>query len=246
MTNKSKIADFGMSQFEKKQNKDSISGTISKISSNSEMNVRWNAPEIFNKSSFSKESDVWSFGVLMWEIASRQQPYKNLSNAQVIQLVLEKGFSLEKTEGMNDHLYEIMQRCCSVEPVKRPHFAELTAIFHGMKKHTFLRTKKSTNSIEIEIDYSPLTDLKKVDHSVLGKPQELTYLKLGSDEDVLYLKQQDSIMSAKHPDEGTALHQGPGSTTTNDGSSKPQELLYLPLPSSNSDEVAVFNLEKKN
>ncbi|XP_015126879.1 tyrosine-protein kinase Shark [Diachasma alloeum] len=91
--------------------------------------IKWYAPESYNFGTFSHASDVWSFGVTLWEMFSYgEQPYGDRRGVDVIQLV-EKGERLQKPEDCPDHIHEVMKRCWSYAPQDRPTFCELFEIF---------------------------------------------------------------------------------------------------------------------
>ncbi|XP_067008964.1 tyrosine-protein kinase Shark [Anabrus simplex] len=91
--------------------------------------IKWYAPESYNFGTFSHASDVWSFGVTLWEMFSYgKQPYGELRGVDVIQLI-EKGERLQQTPKCPDDVYQIMERCWAYLPKDRPTFNELLEIF---------------------------------------------------------------------------------------------------------------------
>lgn len=69
------------------------------------------APEVMAHGVYSKKSDIWSFGVLLWEIMERKNPYMGMANTEVIEKV-QKGYRLPKPDICNDRLYQrVMLRC---------------------------------------------------------------------------------------------------------------------------------------
>ncbi|XP_025412408.1 proto-oncogene tyrosine-protein kinase ROS isoform X3 [Sipha flava] len=84
--------------------------------------VRWMSPESLVDGVFTSQSDVWAFGVLLWEIMSLgQQPYPGLSNINVMYHV-QHGGRLEKPINCPKTLYNLMLKCWNVEPEIRPRF----------------------------------------------------------------------------------------------------------------------------
>ncbi|NXP68959.1 FES kinase, partial [Chloropsis cyanopogon] len=120
-----KISDFGMSREEE-------DGIYASTGGMKQIPVKWTAPEALNYGRYSSESDVWSFGILLWEAFSLGAvPYANLSNQQTREAV-EHGMRLEPPEQCPEEVYQLMQRCWEYDPRKRPSFStihqDLTAI----------------------------------------------------------------------------------------------------------------------
>ncbi|NWR55387.1 INSRR protein, partial [Bucorvus abyssinicus] len=87
--------------------------------------VRWMSPEALKDGIFNTQSDVWSFGVVLWEIATlAEQPYQGMSNEQVLRFVMDNGI-LERPENCPDKLHELMCRCWQQNPRQRPSFVQL-------------------------------------------------------------------------------------------------------------------------
>ncbi|XP_064181802.1 tyrosine-protein kinase receptor Tie-1 [Anguilla rostrata] len=86
--------------------------------------IKWMSVESLSESIYSVKSDVWSFGVTMWEIASRgRTPYPGVHNHELLDL-LESGHRLKQPE-CDPKLYEVMLSCWSRDPARRPGFGEL-------------------------------------------------------------------------------------------------------------------------
>ncbi|NXU48486.1 ROS1 kinase, partial [Turnix velox] len=84
--------------------------------------VRWMAPESLLDGVFTSHSDVWAFGVLVWEtLTLGQQPYPGFSNTQVLHHV-RSGGRLETPNNCPDDLCDLMTRCWAQEPHNRPTF----------------------------------------------------------------------------------------------------------------------------
>ncbi|XP_059841419.1 protein-tyrosine kinase 2-beta isoform X2 [Hypanus sabinus] len=112
-----KLGDFGLSRYIEEDNYYKASVT--------RMPIKWMAPESINFRRFTSASDVWMFGVCMWEILSfGKQPFFWLENRDVIG-VLERGDRLPKPEMCPPTLYNLMARCWAYEPRERPKFTEI-------------------------------------------------------------------------------------------------------------------------
>ena len=90
--------------------------------------LRWLSPEAIQAENYSEKSDVWSFGVTMWEIFSRgQQPFSDFKDEEVLEKVC-KDLRLPKPLQCPQLVYEVMQKCWIVDTAKRPSFEELTSL----------------------------------------------------------------------------------------------------------------------
>ena len=112
-----KIADFGMSR-ENEENKEYYA------SKGGALPIRWTAPEALEHRKFSEKSDVWSFGILLYEIWTRALlPYSGMTNDKVWIKVTE-GYRLPCPPECLFVVYELMKSCW-LEPNLRPNFATL-------------------------------------------------------------------------------------------------------------------------
>ena len=83
------------------------------------------SPEAISKRIYSKSSDVWSFGVTVWEILERQNPYPDLTGTQLVMKIAKEGtVNLPTVENYPD-LDAIIKMCMEFEPSKRPSFQQL-------------------------------------------------------------------------------------------------------------------------
>lgn len=86
--------------------------------------IRWMAKESILYRKFTVESDIWSFGVVLWEIFTfGKQPWYELANHEVIQQVTE-GLLLSKPDDCSDEVYDIMLSCWQ-QPQDRPSMSDL-------------------------------------------------------------------------------------------------------------------------
>ena len=113
-----KICDFGMGHNLYSQNYYRVNGQAV-------LPIRWMSPEAVVYGRFSIEGDVWSFGILMWEVFSFAiQPYYGISN-EVVAERIRRGNVLDKPWNCPDNVYQVMQECWSMEAKERPTFSEL-------------------------------------------------------------------------------------------------------------------------
>ena len=87
--------------------------------------LRWLAPEAIRHNKVSVYSDIWSFGVLLWEVFTfGALPYSKFSNAQVVKHVLS-GRVLSRPDKCPQEVYDLMLRCWNGTPNKRPWFSTI-------------------------------------------------------------------------------------------------------------------------
>ncbi|XP_025901449.1 tyrosine-protein kinase FRK [Nothoprocta perdicaria] len=115
-----KVADFGLARVFKVENEN-----IYEAKHETKLPVKWTAPEAIHCNKFSIKSDVWSFGILLFEIITYgKMPYAGLAGHQVIQM-LDKGYRLPQPSNCPKRLYDIMLQCWKAEAKERPTFETL-------------------------------------------------------------------------------------------------------------------------
>ncbi|CAL8081124.1 unnamed protein product [Calicophoron daubneyi] len=87
--------------------------------------VKWTAPEAVRKRVFSNKSDVWSFGILLWEIYSYGRiPYPRMMANQALRQIAA-GYRMKAPEGCPPEIYDLMRRTWQLNPEDRPTFATI-------------------------------------------------------------------------------------------------------------------------
>eukprot|EP00058_Branchiostoma_floridae_P000276 XP_002585764.1 hypothetical protein BRAFLDRAFT_128184 [Branchiostoma floridae] len=116
-----KIGDFGMTR-------DIYETDYYRKGGKGLLPVRWMSPESLKDGVFTSQSDVWSYGVVLWEMATlASQPYQGKSNEEVLKFVIDGGM-LEKPEGCPNKLYDLMKLCWQYRQSMRPTFLEIVEI----------------------------------------------------------------------------------------------------------------------
>ncbi|XP_055700402.1 tyrosine kinase receptor Cad96Ca [Phlebotomus papatasi] len=116
-----KVADFGFAR-------DVVTSKIYERKSEGKLPIRWMAIESLYDNIFSVKSDIWSFGILMWEIVTLgSTPYPGIAAAEVMRQVRD-GYRLEKPEHCRRELYNIMYYCWAKDSNERPSFSELVIL----------------------------------------------------------------------------------------------------------------------
>uniref|UniRef100_A0A7N8Y9M8 non-specific protein-tyrosine kinase n=1 Tax=Mastacembelus armatus TaxID=205130 RepID=A0A7N8Y9M8_9TELE len=117
INNEVKVSDFGMTRY--------VLDDQYTSSQCSKFPVKWSAPEVIKYCKFSSKSDVWSFGVFMWEVYNEGRlPYENRSNAEVVES-LNAGLRLLKPRLAPDSVHLLMEWCWKEKQEDRPSFAVL-------------------------------------------------------------------------------------------------------------------------
>ncbi|XP_054609531.1 tyrosine-protein kinase Tec isoform X2 [Dunckerocampus dactyliophorus] len=112
-----KVSDFGMARYVLDDQYTSSSG--------SKFPVKWSPPEVLNFCRHSSKSDVWSYGVLMWEAFTEgRMPFEQNNNREVVTLVTT-GHRLSRPKLAPAAVYDIMQLCWQERPEDRPSFSQL-------------------------------------------------------------------------------------------------------------------------
>ncbi|TKS84256.1 Muscle, skeletal receptor tyrosine protein kinase [Collichthys lucidus] len=124
-----KIADFGLSR-------NIYSADYYKANENDAIPIRWMPPESIFYNRYTTESDVWAYGVVLWEIFSHgMQPYYGMGHEEVIYYVRD-GHILSCPENCPLELYNLMRLCWSTHPSDRPSFSSIHRILERMHQNT--------------------------------------------------------------------------------------------------------------
>nr|XP_047138954.1 ephrin type-B receptor 1-B-like [Hydra vulgaris] len=151
--NTCKISDFGMSRVLTNDIYDTRGGKIP---------IRWTAPEAIQFKKFTTASDVWSFGILLWEIMSYgERPYWDWSNFEVMDRITS-GYRLPPPMHCPKAIHDLMLICWDKDRVKRPKFSTIyNQIEELIKKPRLLFGIVSTITKSDEnLDYSVLDSIE--------------------------------------------------------------------------------------
>ncbi|XP_075335772.1 mitogen-activated protein kinase kinase kinase 20 isoform X2 [Odontesthes bonariensis] len=161
-----KICDFGASRFLTHTTHMSLVGTFP-----------WMAPEVIQSLPVSETCDTFSYGVVLWEMITREIPFNGLEGLQVAWLVVEKNERLTIPSGCPASFAELLRKCWATEAKERPMFKQILCTLESMSKdsklpqqcNSFLHNKAEWRC-EIE---ATLERLKKLERDLSTKEQEL-------------------------------------------------------------------------
>ncbi|TVU22760.1 hypothetical protein EJB05_32478 [Eragrostis curvula] len=120
-----KIADFGIACEE----------TLCDVLVEDEGTYRWMAPEMIKQKAYNRKVDVYSFGLLLWEMVSGRIPYENLTPYQVAYAVANRNMKPTIPPECPSALRPLIEQCCALQPDKRPDFWQIVKVleqFHSV------------------------------------------------------------------------------------------------------------------
>ncbi|XP_029961306.1 macrophage colony-stimulating factor 1 receptor [Salarias fasciatus] len=115
-----KICDFGLAR-------DIMNDSNYVVKGNARLPVKWMAPESIFDCVYTVQSDVWSYGILLWEIFSLgKSPYPSISVDSRFYKMVKHGYQMAQPDFAPPEIYSIMKMCWNLEPTMRPTFSKIT------------------------------------------------------------------------------------------------------------------------
>lgn len=97
--------------------------------------IRWMSPEAICDHAFSSKSDVWSFGVVLWEIGTLGSfPYASIQDNELLRYLIQDKCRLTCPNTVSHNIYKVMCCCWNMVPQDRPSFAQLVLDLQILKK----------------------------------------------------------------------------------------------------------------
>ncbi|KAJ6667878.1 hypothetical protein lerEdw1_016199 [Lerista edwardsae] len=114
-----KICDFGLAR-------DIMNDANYVVKGNARLPVKWMAPESIFECVYTVQSDVWSYGILLWEIFSLgRSPYPGMKVNGDFYRMVKQGYHMGRPDFAPDYTYNIMKACWNLEPTQRPTFSQI-------------------------------------------------------------------------------------------------------------------------
>ncbi|XP_043254467.1 proto-oncogene tyrosine-protein kinase receptor Ret isoform X1 [Colletes gigas] len=153
-----KISDFGLTR-------DVYEDDAYLKRSKGRVPVKWMAPESLADHVYTSKSDVWSFGVLLWELVTLgASPYPGVDVHNLYNL-LKAGYRMERPPNCSQHLYKLMVSCWHQEPGMRPSFKELTSHWERMLEDSVEYLDLNPRTVHNQAYFASLHDLDSPNNS---------------------------------------------------------------------------------
>ncbi|XP_019697770.2 proto-oncogene tyrosine-protein kinase receptor Ret isoform X1 [Harpegnathos saltator] len=153
-----KISDFGLTR-------DVYEDDAYLKRSKGRVPVKWMAPESLADHVYTSKSDVWSFGVLLWELVTLgASPYPGVDVHNLYNL-LKSGYRMERPVNCSQQLYKLMMSCWHLEPGMRPSFKELTCHWERMLEDGIEYLDLNPRTVHNQAYFESLHSLDKMDDS---------------------------------------------------------------------------------
>ena len=119
----------------------------------------WCAPESLKHKQFSSKSDVWMFGVTLWEMYTfGQEPWIGLNGAEILRKIDHEGERLSQPASCSDALYDLLKQCWQALPSDRPSFDALSSLLFDSRPREFIATEKFESDVNLMSKASNATD----------------------------------------------------------------------------------------
>ncbi|XP_015839320.2 proto-oncogene tyrosine-protein kinase receptor Ret [Tribolium castaneum] len=142
--------------------------------------VKWMAPESLSDHIYTNKSDVWSFGILVWELVTLgATPYPGIAVQNLFHL-LRQGYRMERPDNCSPTLYNIMRSCWHIDPEQRPTFQELAALWEKMLSDEVQYLDLANNAIHNRSYFCAPFDEKAETNPVNYLSKSQSYIKCGS------------------------------------------------------------------
>lgn len=114
--------------------------------------IRWMAPEVIRHEPYSINSDIYSYGLVLWNLLSRKVPFDGLTPVQVAYIVACESKRPQIPTFVPKYISRIISSCWEQEQLKRPSFAHVSM---GLSKYASTVARNDANNDESHEDYFP-------------------------------------------------------------------------------------------
>ncbi|XP_076290491.1 mitogen-activated protein kinase kinase kinase 10 isoform X6 [Lasioglossum baleicum] len=194
-----KITDFGLAREVYKTTRMSAAGTYA-----------WMAPEVIKKSTFSKASDVWSYGVLLWELLTGETPYKGIDALAVAYGVAVNKLTLPIPSTCPQPWRFLMEACWASDSHSRPGFVEILVALDEVRSafaatpHESFHTMQEDWRLEIEQVLHGLRmkekECRSLEEELRCREEELTKAQVQQRQHEENLRQREQELAAREID----------------------------------------------
>ncbi|XP_054993981.1 platelet-derived growth factor receptor alpha [Sorex araneus] len=134
--------------------------------------VKWMAPESIFDNLYTTLSDVWSYGILLWEIFSLGgTPYPGMMVDSTFYNKIKSGYRMAKPDHATSEVYEIMVKCWNSEPEKRPSFYHLSEIVENLLPGHYKKSYEKIHLDFLKSDHPAVARMRAdSDHAYIGVP----------------------------------------------------------------------------
>ncbi|XP_051501293.1 platelet-derived growth factor receptor alpha isoform X2 [Myxocyprinus asiaticus] len=127
--------------------------------------VKWMAPESIFDNLYTTLSDVWSYGILLWEIFSLGgTPYPGMVVDSSFYNKIKSGYRMTKPKHASSNVYELMMKCWNSEPEKRPSFHGLSETVASLLPSGYMRSYERVNHDFLKSDHPAVTRVQCIDN----------------------------------------------------------------------------------
>lgn len=185
-----KITDFGLAREIVTTTRMSAAGTYA-----------WMAPEVIRTNTFSKGSDVWSFGVVLWELLTGQVPYRDVEPLAVAYGVAMNSLTLPIPSTCPDFFKELMKDCWQQDPHKRPSFQGILEDLEEISDSSFAQDDQSSfrtlqDGWQTEIE-EIFNELKQKEKELSSREDELRQIQMAQEVHAESLKKREEELAQR-------------------------------------------------